>query len=305
MTESQWKWTDIIIKGLGIAIITSAITLYGIRSQETQDELARQDRRVDANLKYAASQKSLDANLGMQLFQKFVEHYLETESDNSVLEIEETILMLRIIALNFQDVPINLKPLYENLDKRILAGFLASNPEMELVFISLHNRLRDVAKEVANRQAFRLTFLDGELLSDISLEKNGEAYFNGSPYGIKIINIKEGRVQVVINESIYDLDDDGNIIISDGGKHIGPFWVSYYDMPLVDNVKVNDTNRISISLKEIVENEEVKISMMRFSSDLASDRFDIKEMSRGFTEVFAGFPRADKKLSQFCLFLCE
>lgn len=281
MTESQWKWADIIIKGLGITIITGAITFYGIRLQETRDELARQDRRLDANVNFASSQKSLDANLGMQLFQKFVEHYLETESANSALEIEETLLMLRIIALNFQDVPINLKPLYENLDKRILAGFRASNPEMELDFITLQNLLRDVAKEVANRQAFRLTFLDGELLSDVSLKKNGEQSFNMIPYGVKVVDIKEGSVQVVVKG--YNYDDDGNIIPK-SGKKIGPFWVSYYDMPLVDNVKVEEDCRISISLKKIIENEEVIITVMQFRSDLASDRFDVKELSREFTE---------------------
>lgn len=285
MTESQWKWADLIIKGVGVALITGAITVYSVNLKRAQDELARQDRRLNAAIQFASSQKTLDANLGMQLFQKFVEHYLKNESSSTDQKTEQTILMLRLIALNFQDVPINLKPLFENLDRRILASqppgknnaadTIAAEPHPKLL-----NQLRDVAKEVANRQAFRLTFLDGEMLPEESLGVNEVSFFKTIPYGVRVKDIQPDGVEILIEEFIYN--EKGEKIFK-GGKRIGPFWVSYYDMPLVDNVKIDKNIRISVSLRAI-EGSKARIRLMLFNSDLAADRFDVKELSREFID---------------------
>ena len=219
------------------------------------------------------------------MFQKFVEHYLKNESGSTDQKTEQTILMLRLIALNFQDVPINLKPLFENLDRRILASqpagkintadTIAAGPHPQLL-----NQLRGVAKEVANRQAFRLTFLDGEMLPEESLGVNEVSFFKTIPYGVRVKDIQPDGVEILIEEFVYN--EKGEKIFK-GGKRIGPFWVSYYDMPLVDNVKIDKNIRISVSLRAI-EGSKARVRLMLFNSDLATDRFDVKELSREFID---------------------
>jgi hypothetical protein len=50
-----------------LKISTGAITIYSVNLKKAQDELARQDRRLDAAIQFASSQKTLDANLRMPL----------------------------------------------------------------------------------------------------------------------------------------------------------------------------------------------------------------------------------------------
>ena len=59
----------------------------------------------------------------------------------------QQLVLLRLVALNFEDVPLDLKPLYEDLDQRL------SNP-------ADRQSLRGIAREVSLRQAFRMTAND-------------------------------------------------------------------------------------------------------------------------------------------------
>jgi hypothetical protein len=275
LTESQWKWADLFIKGLGVALITGAISFYNINTQKTQNELARQETRLESTIQFASGQKTLDVNLGMQLFDDFIGHYLQTESQNTQKEIKETILMLRLIALNFQDVPINIKPLFEDLDERIKTEKSLSDIDRE----ELQEQLIDVAEEVANRQAFRLTFLEGFLQDDVILEKDGDEFFDNTSYGVKVLAIKKDVIRVVIRK--FNYNEKGERDYENIPREIGPFDLSSFDMPLVDNIKIDENWRIAVTLKKI-EDKKAVIRLLRFRYDLAADRFDVKEMSRQF-----------------------
>jgi len=302
MTESQWKWADLVVKTLGIAIITGAISLYGIEVQRTQKEVAlnaataqqqrdRKERQLNALVDFASAQKRLDVDVGMQMFRAFIDKYLDVSVEGAA-QIKENMVLLRLIALNFQDVPINLKPLFEDLDARLsgerpeeyvtsAGGATVPGRNTETlrddVRTELRQELKTIAKEVANRQAFRLTFLDGALTDFEAVREGDVLYFDTVPYAIQVNDIHHDRVEVELRET--ELNDEFLPVIAKDGKRIGPFVISYFDMPILDNIKVNDSTRVAVLLKDAGE-ESATIRGVSFRSDLATDRFDVKEMSR-------------------------
>lgn len=302
MTESQWKWADLVVKTLGVAIITGAISLYGIEVQKTQRQLAlqaeatqqqrdRKERQLNALVDFASAQKRLDVDVGMQMFRAFIDKYLDVSVEGAA-EIKENMVLLRLIALNFQDVPINLKPLFEDLDARLsgekpeefvtsAGGATVSGRNSgalrDDVRAELRRELKTIAKEVANRQAFRLTFLEGALTDFEDVGQGDVRYFDTVPYAIQVNEIHSDRVEVELRET--ELNDEFLPVIAEKGKRIGPFVISYFDMPILDNIKVNDSTRVAVLLKD-VGGETAAIRGVSFRSDLATDRFDVKEMSR-------------------------
>lgn len=310
MSDTVFKWVDLLIKGIGVALITAAISIYSISEQHTQNQIARQDQRFDAAIQFGSSQKELDVNLGMQLLDDFITHYLQTQSADTEQDIRQNILMLRLIALNFQDVPLNLKPLFEDLDERLQrlqppAEDRPDRPSLaEATRDELRVRLRGVAKELANRQAFRLTFLGGNMQEEIfRIVEKPEAsrgagqdvhYFRYIPYGVQVHEIGDDQVRVLIQETVYD--EKGEIDTANA-RTFGPFQLSYFDIPLVDNIKIDDNTRIALNLREI-DGPVVRIRLMRFRNDLAADRFDVKEMSREFFQDPQGGGRQPTWLEQ-------
>jgi hypothetical protein len=59
--------------------------------------------------------------------------------------------------------------------------------------------------------------------------------------------------------------------------------VSYFDIPMVDNIKLDKTNRVAVLLMKLEkEKSSAELRLVSFLPDLAIDRFDIKEMTRSF-----------------------
>lgn len=278
MKETTWKALDLFVKGILAVIITGAITVYGIWSQSKQaeiaeansslqKELAEENARLRALVEFNSTQKTLDVNVGMQLFSKFVDYYLKPTSETPEAA-RQTLLLLRLLGLNFQDVPINLKPLFEDLDSRLREPdqvMAASAPE-------LRKQLVGIAQEIANRQAYRMSFLGGILSQPVRVGRNEEVSFakQGIPLTLKVTAIEEDHVAITLKEEGLA-----------NPREIGPFTVSYFDVPIVDNIKLDKSTRIAVLLMDLdSEKNTARVRMVSFLHDLATDRFDIKEMTR-------------------------
>ena len=266
-SDTRLKALDLFVKATAGALIAAAVALFGYWMQEEQRRAAEENSQLRALVEFNSAQKTLDVNVGMQLLSKFVDYYLKPAPE-SLEANRQTLLMLRLLSLNFQDVPINLKPLFEDLDKRLRESGQASAPE-------LRDQLVNIAQEVANRQAYRFAFVGGILAKPVSVQKGDEVSFleQGIPLTLKIVNIGDDHVGVVLKE-----------LGSANPREFGPFLVSFFDVPMVDNIKLDKTNRVAVLLMKLEkEKNSAQIRLVSFLPDLAIDRFDIKEMTREFS----------------------
>ncbi|MGE3541284.1 MAG: hypothetical protein AB7N91_28100 [Candidatus Tectimicrobiota bacterium] len=250
--EVMWKAIDAIAKLLGAGIITAAITIYGIKTDQARQAALESTRQVQTLVEITNRQKDLDLNLGMRLFETLMNHYFQKE--RSTDSVQERLLLLRLMALNFQDVPLNFKPLFEQLATQATDG-------------QIREEVRDIARDVARRQALRLTLRNG-LDSGIKTVKAGDTVlYPNLQFGFQVAQVSPEAVKV------HPLIE---------GQTLAPFVVSYFDTPIIDNIKLGP-KRVALLLLGST-GQEAQMRLIAFESDLATDRFDIRELSRELSQ---------------------
>lgn len=267
LSENFIKMTDIIVKGLVGSAIVGLVTYYGYRNQEFQQQADRESKSFQAAIELMSKQKDLDVDLGMRMFGTLMTYYFQKDkpSDN-VKSIQQQMLLLRLIALNFQDVPIHIRPLFDELNGHL------TTPEQK-------QKLRSIPMEVGNRQAFRLTIPQGNdpTKNDFGWDSGSRRVRAGDTIscdglGVKVTIDKIGPDSVEATIA--------SVIISD--QPLVSFTVDYFSIPIVDNTKIGDY-RYSLMLQKI-QGEEAVLRFIAFPKYLATDRFDIKELSRSYRD---------------------
>jgi len=258
LSDTSIKLLDIAVKGgLGI-VLTVLVSFYGYMLHDQREKEAEQSKRVQAIVDLTSKQKDLDVQLAVQMFSTLTSNYFQKEAAGADRQqLSRQILLLSLVALNFQDVPIQLRPLFEDLDRQL------TRPEDK-------RRLREVAQEVATRQAFRLTVGGG---------------YNSGPRTVKsgdVLEIPEllatVTIEAVERESIRAHIDSK---FAAAGQ-VGPFNVGFFVWPITDNTKLGEL-RVCVLLLNTAEGQAT-IRVIAFGSELAADRFDIKELSRALRD---------------------
>jgi hypothetical protein len=255
-----------------VAVFGGLITLLGFYMESNRHKMDKriEDNRLSINehnkkamaiKDFSMKQKELDLNLGMKMFDTLMTQYLEKNSSQGSLErSRQQMLLLQLISLNFQDTPVNLRPLFEKLDSQLPDG-------------NDKNQLRQIAMEVARRQAFRLTFnfINAWDSGEQPVKKGQDFVLKGGevPFKIHVKEIKNDEINVALMPTSQD-----------SKRKPLEFSVNYFATPLVDNTKL-DVYRFSV-MRAPNDPDNPKIPRIRiivFDSYLAPDRFDIKEMT--------------------------
>lgn len=217
-----WDKADVIIKGLGVILVSGAITFYGYYSenkrQNTQFRIAEDSKRTDVFMRTMANRETTEASMKANMFATLMNAYFKKENPKS------QVLFLKLIAHNFQE-HLNIKPLFENLD----SDLPENAPEKQ----ELYRTARAIAMEEVNGLVS-----NGGCSAELELALNQEvqAVCNGSlPLKLWLVEAQKTRIRVSTSPD----DAEG-------------FEVSYFDMPFTDNstlgelkysIVLRDTNR--------------------------------------------------------------
>jgi hypothetical protein len=253
ISDSTLKLLDIIVKAFLGLVVTGLATAYGLYLQAENDRRVTRESKAQSIIDLASKQKDLDVQTAITMFQSLTTSYLKTGTTSDQHLLRQRLLLLRLVALNFQDVPIQLRPLFEDLDSQLTER-------------SDRDALRAIAKEVASRQAFRLTVGGGYNLT---------FHVKAGDPPIELDELHTKIVIKAINKESITAEIDSDLVTS---GPIGPFEVGYFSWPITDNTKLHEY-RISVLLLSVVDGQAT-VRVVWFDSDLAADRFDIKELGR-------------------------
>jgi hypothetical protein len=274
--ERKLRIYELWVKGVIGALLTAVVTVFGFqmetsrrvsaeREESNRVMIAENNKDMTARRELSARQKELDLDLGIKMFQTLMSNYLRaTGSQEGPAKRQQQMLLLRLISLNFQDSPVNIKPLFEELDN-------------QLTNMQEKKRLRQIAMEVARHQAFRLTFLNGVTIDP--------------PDRVKQCSEIPLDIQATIKIDEVDKDMIKASLVSEataGTSTLGPFSVNYFDLPLIDNIKLG-SKRVSLLLLDS-DGLTAKIQVIIFSSYLAPDRFDVKESFNEIKQIEVSSP---------------
>lgn len=231
--KDAWDKADIVIKGIGIAVISGAITLYGIWANNSREREAEINRKAQLFVQTMSNRETSESNLRAKMFEQLMNHYFEKKDE------EAQLLFLKLIALNFQEY-LNVKPLFEHLDRKLTS--------------SLHRmELRKVAKDTVGHQIVELEGSGGEVWKTDWLEKGKVTRYG--PLDMKLLQVNEGSIRI----STLPEDENG-------------FEVTYFDMPYVDNSTIN-AMRYSVVLSGIdLKGERAKVKIVIFPENYLSPR---------------------------------
>jgi hypothetical protein len=260
-----WNSINRTIVTMLVAVIGAAVTFIGYKMEDNRASSAEHDKAITAIRDSWVKQKELDLDLGVKMFQNMLNNFLQPGASLGKIEVRrQQMLLLKLTSLNFQDTPINLRALYEELDAK-----LTDPAEKE--------ELRKIAMEVARRQAFRLTIQSGWDTGEISVKQGDEIPLREDmPFKIRINGIKDDQIFL----SLIPLDPNRKPL---------DFSVDYFVMPIIDNTKLG-VYRVSVMR---MANDAANPTMPRmriivFDSYLAPDRFDIKEKTHDYEKENMG-----------------
>lgn len=263
----KWlKLADLIVKGLLGLVVSGVIAYVGFVFQDRWHQLEQANKSYQAVQESLAKQKDLDINLGLKMFETLMSQYLRADRDLAPPEkARQQLLLLQLIALNFQDTPLNLKPLFQHLAEQL--------PEP-----TLKQRLQELAAQVANRQAFRLTLQNGLDYGRITVRAGDEIQLPELASRLQVLELSEAGVVLLLRSQITARE-----------RTIGPFLVTYFDIPIVDNTKIGE-KRLAVTLLNN-NGQTADLRIIIFDSYLAADRFDIKESTKELGTLDWGHPR--------------
>lgn len=263
--ERKLKIWDLIIRGFLGTLVTLLIAGIGFMMESNRAKLAQKEeanrvmiaesnKAMTALRESSVKQKELDVTLGLKIFDTLLTHYLQPGApQESGTSQRQKILLLRLISLNFQDSPLNLRPLFEQLDSQL-------NPKEKA-------DLRQIALEVARRQAFRLTFPNDWDSGPLPVKQGDIIQLPSVPGKIIIEAVSNDRIQISLISTYTET-----------GRSLGLFDINYFDMPIIDNTKLGDKRVAVMRIED--EGANPRIRIITFPSYLAADRFDIKEMTQ-------------------------
>ena len=260
-----WDSINRTIITILVACIAGVISLIGYKMEDNRAASAEHDKAITAIRDSWVKQKELDLDLGVKMFQNMLNNFLQPGASLRKIEARrQQMLLLKLTSENFQDTPINLRALYEELYTK-----LTDSAEKE--------ELRKIALDVARRQAFRLTIQTGWDTGEISVKQGDEVPLREDlPFKIRINEIKDEQILL----SLIPLDPNRKPL---------EFSVDYFDMPIIDNTKLG-VYRVSVMrmANDPVHPTVPRIRIIVFDSYLAPDRFDIKEKTHDYEKENMG-----------------
>jgi uncharacterized Rmd1/YagE family protein len=260
--NKQRDWVEILPKLLtGIGALIAGVLLpylFHVNSEKNRSNQLYAD--------IVSKREVADSELRAKMFENLIKSFFGDNSKERSTD-KEKINLLRLLAFNFHE-SFNLKPLFEAL-------------ESELKDKDSRSRVRKIAKEIVGRQEAQLSqIVEGRVYKKrvmkgkeegIMIPPSEDLAYKGHRLGIEVVEI--GKDDDYVRLHVWDMPDKS------GGHDIADieFDLTYYDMPFVDNTKLFNATRFSITLNEILTNKNtgdktVDIKVIFFPESYMSGR---------------------------------
>lgn len=267
-------WDKLEISGkIILSLFATFLTIFiSIYTQKRTEEISFQNMVDDKskNLVQAlADRDKEDTNVRKDMFQFLLQDFLDAE------DIKKQIAILEIIALNFQNRPFQIRPLFMFLKKKI-------EDDNKLDQKKLDYELRELSQDIAKHEVNTLINQGGEacIINIKKNDKQAQRCLQANFLEFEIIEVKDDYVQLKTTN------------ISTGA--VQDFKVDYFDSPFTDNTSIKDKLTYSVLIEELdAIQEEASLKVIIFPKnffgrgtlrlqidDLLGDEFFDKIQSR-------------------------
>jgi len=247
--KSGWEKADIVLKGM----LPIAVALVGYWGTSYLAERQRTQATAQFYAELVTKREDSDSSLRKEMFKYIIDKFLGQTTNN----LENQVLGLELLAYNFHD-SFDLAPLFKTVHKKAQEQ---TPPRSDLLA-----RLVTVSKDIADRQIASLADADRRWPAEIdSFERMRKPDFGSetildkdlpppadAPMGaaykpmnmhLEVLKFDPKRKAVRVRLQVRGLDPVQTFVDAS-------FWVSYFDLPMLDNTRLPNRQRLAVVLRE-------------------------------------------------------
>ncbi|HET9235149.1 MAG TPA: hypothetical protein VFP10_13515 [Candidatus Eisenbacteria bacterium] len=265
-----WEKLQIVLQPVGGLLTAAAIALFGFVTSNKLD--ARQAIETNTRLysELMSKREESESALRKDMFVNIISSFLHTGGS----DLNSDVLNLELLAYNFHE-SLNLKPLFLDLKRRITLGALtAKSPEAQLEYTSYAERLERVAREIARRQMIVLEGAGRKYDSTVDLSQDPEGTSldpvtltlegRDTSLGLDILSVNRADREITVSMNVETPDPE----LGRQTKTM-TFNVSYFDFPMIDNIRLAYGQRAAVVLNNFSE-QSADLTVVLFPGTYAS-----------------------------------
>jgi hypothetical protein len=268
--KDHWDKLQIILQPVGGLLTAAAIALFGFVTSNKLDQRQAIESNTRLYSELMSKREESESALRKDMFVNIISSFL----DKGGTDLSSDVLNLELLAYNFHE-SLNLKPLFLDLKRRIDVGEArATTPEMKIAYASYNDRLERVAREIARRQMIVLEGAgrkydttvdlsqdpDGMSLDQVPLTLDGKT----TSLGLDILGVDRVNRELTVSMNVAKPDS-----VAGGQNNAMTFNVSYFDFPMIDNIRLAYGQRAAVVLNNFSD-QSADLTVVLFPGTYAS-----------------------------------
>ncbi len=252
--KDTWDKVQIILAPMGGLLTALAIAMFGFITSSKLDQRQALETNTRLYSELMSRREESESALRKDMLVSIISSFLNPNQS----DLNNDVLSLELLAYNFHE-SLNLKPLFLDLARRIRrAEAVAPSGPGKAAYADYTARLENVAREISRKQMIVLegagkrfdrtidlsedpdgTSLEPETMMLDSLETN---------FSIDVVHVDRVSREVLVSLSL-ETPDPGQ------GRQtkVATFLVSFYDFPMIDNLRLARGQRCAVVLTNFSE----------------------------------------------------
>ncbi|HEX6790323.1 MAG TPA: hypothetical protein VF247_03355 [Candidatus Krumholzibacteria bacterium] len=268
--KDGWDKVRIMMQPLGGLMTALAIAMFGFVTSSKLDQRQALETNTRLYSELMSRREEAESALRKDMLVSIISSFLNPNASN----LSNDVLSLELLAYNFHE-SLNLKPLFLELSRRIRREQArAQTTEAKAEYAEYNERLEGVAREIARKQ---LIVLEGvgkrfDRTVDMSVDPDGTSLEPAvltldslkTTVSIDILHVDRENREIMVSMSLETPDP-----VQGAQSKVATFVVSFFDFPMIDNLRIADGQRCALVLTNFSE-QSADLTVVLFPGAYAS-----------------------------------
>jgi hypothetical protein len=277
--KSWWDKADIILKPVGGLFTALAVAGVGFFGSQFLEKSQTRDTNARLYAELMSKREEADSSLRKDMFNSIIGTFLKPESGS----FEEKVLKLELLSYNFHEA-LDLGPLFKDVYQEVAASKKEGSAQYK-------DRLERAARDVVAKQVEALEEGGGKVDATIDFDD-----LQQHPEGTKVLEETlrlrpegasdsdlDAQPRTFVVEALYRDLNRKEVRLrlqvhapgqtraggSNADSVTSVFWLSSFDFPMIDNIRLSHGQRCAIVLRTF-QDESAQITLVYFPGSKAS-----------------------------------
>ncbi|MFN7928687.1 MAG: hypothetical protein U0Y68_12190 [Blastocatellia bacterium] len=268
--KDRWDKLNICGNFLGLFMTPILAAVLGYLASDYLNGKEEIETRSRLYTELTARREEADSSLRKDMFNSIIDKFLEGRKS----DLKSRVLNLELLTYNFGD-SLDLGPLLEDVERQTPPSEVALKNRLLVICEKVKQRHLNVLEGSGCKRDGMLEFeqlktqpngveLVQEVLPDAATDNEGALALKPRDFSLRIIGIDEQARKLNVRLRVARVEKSGNVDELDR-----EFWVSLFDFPLVENIRLPDGQRCAVVVRQYDE-ETAQLTLVYFPGERAS-----------------------------------